>query len=86
MPRQETEEYVLFETLQFEVAGIRLYLRNIAELVRLLPQSERDIAHAIDRNVYAAQRRVSQAIRSHSEFAEVVRYKHLRKEKSKCQK
>lgn len=65
----------------FLVGGCSPYIRNIRELVRLLPPDERDIAEAIDRNAVEAQRRIRRVQVILSELSDVIGYRYLRKEK-----
>lgn len=80
MPRHDSLQMELFETYLFQTGAIRPYLRNIMELARLLSPAERDVAAAIDRNAVAGLRQVARAMKTHGRYAEVVGYKHLRRE------
>lgn len=80
MPRHESEQAVLFETYICQVGAVRAYVRNIQQLARLLPASERDIARSIDKNAALIEQKARAAIKTHSEFAEQVRYTYLREE------
>lgn len=83
MPPRESEQFALFETGLFLVGGCQPYLRNIGELVRLLPRGEGDIASAIDRNAIEALKRTTRAQKAVSELADVVGYKYLRRKERK---
>lgn len=81
MPRREPEQLALFETYLCQIGALRAYVRNIRQLVRMLPPAERDIADSIDRNALLIEQKAKAAVRTHSEFVAVVEYKHMRKEK-----
>lgn len=87
MPRRESQQIELFETSLFLVGGCRVYMQNIRQLVRLLPESEREVAVAIDKNVTEALKQMTRAQVIATELADIIGYKYLRrKEKKKCQK
>ena len=78
MPRRESKQFELFETGLFLVGGCRVYLHNIRKLVRLLPESEREVAVAIDKNVTEALKQTARAQIAACELAGEVGYKYLR--------
>jgi len=85
MPRRESKQHELFETGLFLVGGCQPYLRNIGDLVRLLPPGEADVAQAIAQNVHAAQKQISRAQLVLCELADVIGYKYLRRKEKKWQ-
>lgn len=86
MPRRESEQFKLFETGLFLAGGCGPYLNNVRQLVRLLPSSEHDIAEAIEQNIIEIQRHIRRTQIILSEFADVIGYQYLRKEKKQCRK
>lgn len=87
MPRHESQQIELFETSLFLVGGCKVYLQNIRQLVRLLPESEWKVATTIDKNVTEALKRTARAQVIATELADVIGYKYLRrKEKKQCRK
>lgn len=83
MPRRESEQFRLFETGLFLVGGTRCYLQNIRRLLVLLPESEHDIAAAIDKNLTEAMKQVARAQMAATELADCIGYKYLRKGEKK---
>ena len=77
--RSETEQLVLFETYLCQVGSIGPHVAEIRQFVRMLPEAQGAIAAGIDRNAQAIQKQARAAIATHSEFADTIGYKHLRK-------